>query len=320
MSRFLARRAAQALITIIASTVVIFGLLRLIPGDPATLLAGQDASPQVVTAIRQQLGLDRPIVVQYWSWLTGVLHGNLGVSFAGGSSGTAQGSVASVIAPAILPTAFMILGGVVLAVIVGLGLGIGAAVSRRPGVDAGVTALASVLYGAPVFWIGLLAILLFSVKLGWVPAGGFVNPFDDLGPGLRSLALPWAVLGLAMGASLSRFVRAASIEALASDHVRLATAKGASTMRIISRHVFRNAMIPVVTVFGVTFAALLGGTVVLESLFAWPGMGSLLVNSVSSRDYPTVQALLLLYVLTFVVINFLTDVSYSLIDPRIRLS
>src|SRR5205823_4434526 len=138
--------------------------------------------------------------------------------------------------------------------------------------------------------------------------------------GLSSLVLPWIVLGLAMGATLSRFVRAAFLEELESDHVRLARAKGASSFRVIAKHVFRNAMVPVVTVFGVAFATLLGGAVVLETVFTWPGLGALMINSVNSRDYPTVEVLLLIYVVTFVVINFLTDVSYSLIDPRIRLS
>jgi ABC-type dipeptide/oligopeptide/nickel transport system permease component len=314
MKRFLARRAGQALITLIASSMVIFGLLRLIPGDPANMLAGGDSSPQVVTAIRHQLGLDRPVPVQYWSWLTGVLHGNFGISLS------SKGPVTSLIGPSVLPTALMVTGGVALAIVVAFVLGIGAAVTRRPSVDAGITAVASVLYGAPAFWLALLAVLLFSVKLGWLPAGGYADPFQYPVLGLRSLALPWAVLAVTMGAALSRFVRTAFREALVSDHVRMVAAKGASPGRILFRHVFRNALIPVVTVFGVAFAALLGGAVVLETVFAWPGMGSLLVNSVSARDYPTVQALLLFYVSTFVVINLMTDVSYSLIDPRIRLS
>src|SRR5262249_8177058 len=148
---------------------------------------------------------------------------------------------------------------------------------------------------------------------------GFVNPFDDALAGVQSLLLPWIVLGVAMGASLSRFVRSSFIEVLESDYIRLAHAKGASPLRVLRRHVFRNALVPVITVFGVQIATLLGGAVIIETVFSWPGLGSLMMNAVNGRDYPTIQVVLLLYVFTFIVINFLTDVSYTLIDPRIRI-
>jgi peptide/nickel transport system permease protein len=314
MARFLIRRALQGLLTLFIASVIIFGLLRLIPGDPAVILSGGDATPAGIEAARKTFGLDRSIFVQYWSWLTGVMGGDLGTSFS------SRGPVADLISPTLVPTVFMVVGGTVIAILIALALGIGAAVPRRRSIDATITAVAALLYGAPVFWLALLFILFFAVELQLVPVGGFVNPFDDFALGMSSLALPWLVLGLAMGAALSRFVRASFLEALESDHVRLARAKGSSTLHVIRKHVFRNAMVPVVTVFGVAFATLLGGAVVLETVFTWPGMGSLMINSVNGRDYPTVQAVLLIYVATFVVINFLTDISYSLIDPRIRLS
>jgi peptide/nickel transport system permease protein len=170
-----------------------------------------------------------------------------------------------------------------------------------------------------VFWTGLLAILLFAVALKWVPVGGFVNPLQDPATGFRSLLLPWPVLGIAMGASLSRFVRGSFIEVLESDYIRLAQAKGASPFRVLRKHVFRNAPVPVVTVLGVQIATLLGGAVIIETVFSWPGLGSLMMNAVNGRDYPTIQIVLLLYVITFIVINFLTDVGYTIIDPRMRL-
>lgn len=314
MARFLLRRALQSLLTLVIASIAVFGLLRLIPGDPAVILSGGDASAEGIAATRSRLGLDLPLPVQYWLWISGIFRGDLGTSFS------AQAPVSSLIEPTIAATLWLVFGGVVLAIVVALLLGAGAAVTPRRGLDAFLTGFASLLYGAPVFWLALIFILLFGVQLKWFPVGGFVNPLDDVGVGLSSLVLPWLVLGLAMGASLSKFVRAAFLESLESDHVRLARAKGGSTPHVVAKHVFRNAMVPVVTVFGVAFATLLGGAVVLEAVFTWPGMGSLMINSVNNRDYPTVQAVLLIYVATFVIINFLTDVSYSLIDPRIRLS
>ncbi|MEC3853140.1 ABC transporter permease [Paenarthrobacter ureafaciens] len=314
MARFLLRRALQSLLTLMVASVAVFALMRLIPGDPAVILSGGDASDEGIAATRTKFGLDQPLPVQYWLWVAGIIRGDLGTSFS------AQAPVSSLIEPTIPATLWLVSGGVLLAVVVALLLGAGAAVSPRRGVDAFLTGLASLLYGAPVFWLALIFILFFGVQLKWLPVGGFVNPADDPALGLSSLILPWLVLGLAMGASLSKFVRAAFLETLESDHVRLARAKGGSTLQVISKHVFRNAMVPVVTVFGVSFATLLGGAVVLEAVFTWPGLGSLMINSVNNRDYPTVQAVLLIYVGTFVMTNFLTDVSYSLIDPRIRLS
>ena len=313
MGAYLARRAGQAVLTLLIASVVVFGLLRMIPGDPVAVLAGEDATPEQLAATRHDLGLDRPLVVQYFSWISSLVRGQFGTSL------TSRGPVSELIVPAILPTVLMVVGGMLLAIIVALLLGVGAAVSRKSG-DAALSGVAAVFYGTPDFWLGLLAILVFAVKLGWLPAGGYVNPFQDPTRGLETLILPWVILGLAMGASLSRFVRSAFIEALASDYVRLALAKGASSFRILAGHAFRNALVPVITVFGVTFAGLLGGAVVLESVFTWPGMGSLMIKSVTARDFPTVQALLMIYVATFVVINFLIDMSYSLIDPRIRMS
>lgn len=314
MAKFLLRRGLQSLLTLALATVAIFALLRLIPGDPAIILSGGDATPAGIEATRIRFGLDQPIPVQYWLWVAGIFRGDLGMSFS------AQAPVSSLIAPTIPATMWLVIGGVILAAIVAFMLGAGAAVTRHRGLDALLTALASLLYGAPVFWLALLFILFFGVQLKWLPVGGFANPTENFGLGLSSLIMPWLVLGLAMGGSLSRFVRAAFLEALESDHVRLARAKGAPVARVVRKHVFRNAMVPIVTVFGVAFATLLGGAVVIEAVFTWPGLGSLMVNSVNNRDYPTVQAVLLIYVTTFVVINFLTDVSYSLIDPRIRLS
>jgi peptide/nickel transport system permease protein len=307
------RRVAQSAVAIVVASMILFTLLRLIPGDPAIVIAGTDATPTQLAAVRAEYGLDKPIPEQYVIWVKQIATGNLGRSFE------TRAPVVDYIKPTIVPTLFLLVGGITFSLVVGFGLGVGAAVAQRRGVDALLTGFASLLYGAPVFWTGLLAILLFAVALKWVPVGGFINPFDDPLTGLQSLILPWLVLGVAMGGSLSRFVRSSFIEVLESDYIRLAHAKGASPIRVLRKHVFRNALVPVITVLGVQIATLLGGAVIIETVFSWPGLGSLMMNAVNGRDYPTIQVVLLFYVITFIVINFLTDVSYTLIDPRIRI-
>lgn len=314
MVRMLTVRALQSIGALILASMAIFALVRLVPGDPAAVIAGTEASPEVLAQVRAEQGLDEPLPVQYAVWVGNLFQGDLGQSY------TARRPVSGLIEPTIGPTIFLLIAGVAVAIVVALGLGVAAAVAKRRGVDALLMSLAAFLYGAPVFWLGLLMILVFAVSLGWFPTGGYVPPsFDPLGA-LRSLVLPGLVLGLAMGAALSRFVRTSFLETLEADHVRLARAKGASTFQVLRKHTFRNALVPVVTVFGVAFAGLLGGAVVIEQVFTWPGLGTLMVNSVNARDYPTVQAVMLIYVGVFIVVNFLTDLSYSLIDPRIRVT
>jgi peptide/nickel transport system permease protein len=300
-------------LTLVIASVAIFSLVRLIPGDPAVSLAGPDATDATLDAIRTQLGLHKPLVEQYFVWLGQLAHGNFGDSVSAGVP------VTDVLLPTLVPTLWLLGGAVLVALVVGFALGIGASVPRRKGVDATLSGLASVLHGAPPFWIGLLA-LLFAVTFNVLPAGGFVSPIQDPALGLSSLVLPSVVLGLAMGGLFARFIRASYLEVLDSDYVRLAEAKGAGTWWIVRKHIFRNALVPIVTVFGVNFANLLGGAVVIESVFSWPGMGSLLMNAVNNQDYAVVQAMLLFFVTAFIVVNFLTDVSYTVIDPRIRLS
>lgn len=314
MLRVILSRTAQSLVALVLSSIAIFALLRLIPGDPAVTIAGPEASPEVIAQIREERGFNQPIFVQYFIWLGHVLTGDFGDSY------TARQPVADLIAPTLMPSMLLLLGGVVLAIIVAFAIGAGASVTQNRSLDAVLMSVAAFLYGAPVFWIGLLMILLFSVGLGWLPTGGYVDPSVDLAESLRSLILPWIVLGLAMGAGLSRFVRSSFLDVFESDYIRVARSKGASPARIVTVHATRNALVPVITVFGIAFAGLLGGAVVIEQVFTWPGLGTLMLNSVNARDYPTVQAIMLIYVVVFIVVNFLTDLSYSLIDPRIRVS
>lgn len=314
MTGFLLQRAAQGLLTIVAASLVIFCVIRLVPGDPAVMFAGSDATAETIAAIREQMGLNKPFLVQYAMWVGDILRGDFGQSYV------ARVPVTDLIAARIMPTVVLLVGSVLVMTVIGFAMGAAAAITRSRGVDAALTSLASFLSGAPVFWIGLLMILLFAVYLRWLPVGGYANPFTDPLGGLKTMAMPCLVLGFAMAGTQARFIRASCKEVLNADYIRTAAAKGASRGRVIRKHVTRNALVPIVTVFGVAIANLLGGAVVIETVFTWPGLGLLMINSVNQNDYPTVQAILLLYVLIFVLVNFLTDVSYSLIDPRIRLT
>lgn len=314
MTAFLLRRAAQGIITLIAASFIIFMAIRLIPGDPALMYAGNDASPETLAAIRERFGLNEPLWTQYLIWAGNALRGDFGNSYV------ARVPVINLIGLRIMPTLWLLVGSVLVMSVVSFAIGAWAAVTRNRTLDAVLTGFASLLSGAPVFWIGLLAILLFAIYLRWLPVGGYLNPFADPIGGLKSMVMPCFVLGIAMAGSQARFIRTAYKEVLNSDYIRLAEAKGASRARVVWRHATRNAMVPIVTIYGLAIANLLGGAVVIETVFTWPGLGLLMINSVSVNDFPTVQVILLLYVLIFVVVNFLTDVSYSIIDPRIRLT
>lgn len=314
MTAFLIRRAIQGLITLVAASFIIFMAIRLIPGDPALMYAGNDASPETLAAIRERFGLNQPLWAQYLIWAGDALRGDFGTSYV------ARVPVLNLIGQRVMPTLILLVGSVLVMSILGFAIGAWAAVTRNRTVDAVLTGFASLLSGAPVFWIGLLAILLFAIYLRWLPVGGYINPFTDPIGGLKSMAMPCIVLGIAMAGSQARFIRTAYKEVLNSDYIRLAEAKGASRSRVVWRHATRNAMVPIVTIYGLAIANLLGGAVVIETVFTWPGLGLLMVNSVGVNDFPTVQVILLLYVFIFVVVNFLTDVSYSIIDPRIRLT
>jgi peptide/nickel transport system permease protein len=314
MRAFLLRRAVQGIVTLVAASFIIFMAIRLIPGDPALMYAGNDATPETLAAIRERFGLNEPIWTQYLIWAGNALRGDFGTSYV------ARVPVINLIGLRIMPTLLLLVGSVLVMSIVGFAIGAWAAVTRNRTLDAVLTGFASLLSGAPVFWIGLLAILLFAIYLRWLPVGGYVNPFIDPIGGLKSMLMPCVVLGIAMAGSQARFIRTAFKEVLSSDYIRLAEAKGASRARVVWRHATRNAMVPIVTIYGLAIANLLGGAVVIETVFTWPGLGLLMISSVNVNDFPTVQVILLLYVFIFVIVNFLTDVSYSIIDPRIRLT
>lgn len=312
MGRLLVQRTRHTVVLMVLASVVVFGVLRLIPGDPAALYVGDDAPPAVLEAVTERMGLDRPLPVQYWLWFTSFVQGDMGTSYRSGLP------VSQLVGQAFPATLELALASLAIAAVVGLAAGALAALRPRGLFDASITTMNSVVLGVPGFWIGILLILTFSLWLGWLPSGGRVSVFDDPIRGARSLILPALAMSANTVAVWSRFMRTSLLGTLEDDYIRTAVAKGLPRWRVVTGHAIRNAMIPVVTIMGVSFGRMLGGAVVIESVFAWPGIGRLIVQSLSFRDYPVVQALILLLVFVFLVVNLFVDLSYGLLDPRIK--
>src|SRR5262245_6776783 len=304
MLRYLIRRLLLTIPVLFGVATMVFALIHLVPGDPAQSMLGEGASPQEVAQLRHALGLDRPLLVQYRSFLTGVLRGDLGVSFRYGTP------VAREIRDRLFRTLQLAVAAMSAAILIALPLGIAAAVFRGTSIDyaAMITALAGI--SMPNFWLGPLLAILFAVKLGWLPVSGTGS--------LAHLVLPAVTLGAALAAILARMTRASLLEELRELYVVAARARGISRMRAVVRHAFRNSLIPVVTIIGLQFGAVLTGTIITETIFAWPGVGRLLIQAINFRDYPLVQGCILFISLTYVMMNLLTDLTYGLLDPRIR--
>jgi ABC-type dipeptide/oligopeptide/nickel transport system permease component len=302
--RYLARRVTIMVPMLLGVSMIVFVLIRLIPGDPAELLASQWATAEDIALVRRAWGLDRPLPVQYAVFLGNLLRGDLGRSVASGVP------VAAEIAGRYPATLLLAAVSMAVAVLVGGTAGIVSA--RRPYSwwDNGAMVLALVGVSMPAFWSGLMLILLFGVILGWLPASGMGTP--------RHVVLPAVTLGLVAAGIIARQTRSSMLEVLGQDYIRTARSKGVDEVAVTYRHALKNALIPVVTIVGLQFGTLLGGSVVVESVFAWPGMGRLLVDAVLVRDYPIVQASVLLFAATFALINLLVDVLYAFLDPRIR--
>ncbi|MDT0345927.1 ABC transporter permease [Streptomyces litchfieldiae] len=312
MSAYLLRRVPSALLVLLLASFVIFLILRLIPGDPATTLAGPDAPPGTVEAIRAQLGLDQPVLTQYLDWLGSLLTGDLGPSY------TIGGDVAELIGNGFGATVELAVGALLLVVALGLALGILGATARSRPVRAAVRILTTTALSVPPFVTGVVLVLTFAVALRWLPAGGHLSVLEAPDLGAQYLLLPSVCLSLPSAAVLGRYLKDGLERALDEDYVRTATALGVSRRRIVWRHALPNALPPAVTVLGMQTGHLLGGAILVEAIFAWPGLGQLAQQGVVLRDYPVVQALLLLLVAVFVATQLLTDIAYAWLDPRIR--
>jgi ABC-type dipeptide/oligopeptide/nickel transport system permease component len=314
MGIFIIRRLLQSVPVLILASLGVFMLLHMVPGDPALLLAGPDATPDVVAAVRTDMGLDAPLPVQYTLWMGHALRGDLGKSYI------SRLPVWQLIQNALPATIELALAGLLIAILFALPTGIIAAVNRQRGPDWVVTLFNGLALGVPNFWLGILLIILFALVLNWLPPGGRIEFLSNPGVAWKSLLLPAVTLAIPIGSTLSRFTRAAMLEVLREDYMRTARAKGLSGRAVVFGHGLRNALIPIITVLGIQFGHLLGGAVIVESVFAWPGVGRLVLQAVLNRDYLVVQGTLLLLVMTFIVINLIVDLLYGFLDPRIRLS
>ncbi|HEY3063729.1 MAG TPA: ABC transporter permease [Chloroflexota bacterium] len=313
MGKYILRRLLQAIPVIFFSTFMVFMIIHLIPGDAAAVLAGPNATPEALAAIRQEMGLDQPLLVQYAVWVGHLVQGDLGKSTL---SGQPIIKLLQARAPA---TIQLTIAAMTISILIAIPLGILSATHVRGRLEWFISTIQSLWLAIPNFWAGILAIILFSLILRWLPPGGRVADGNNIGDSIKSLILPATTLGLALSASLSRFVKFNLLEVFFDDFVRTARAKGLNENRVIYGHALRNAMLPVITILGVQFASLLGGTIIIESVFSWPGVGGLMLDGIANRDYAVVQGGLLLLVILFIVINLLVDLTYAIIDPRIRL-
>jgi peptide/nickel transport system permease protein len=313
MMRFLLKRLGGAFVVLALVAVLVFCLTRLASGDPVALLLGDQATVEDIAAARTQYGLDKPLPVQFALWVGELLQGNLGNSLF------LQRPVAQALLERAEPTLFLALFAVGIAALVGVPCGMAAAIWRGSAADQAVSSVAMLGASVPSFWLGLILIQLFAVKLGWFPASGYGDPTAHLGERLQHLLLPALVLGMLNSALIIRFTRASMLDILGEDYVRTARAKGLPESTIMVKHVLRNALVPIVTVLGLTMALMIGGTVVTETVFNLPGVGNLVVRAVLRRDYPVIQGTLLVIAAIYVFINLAIDFLYTLVDPRIRL-
>ena len=306
----LLKLAGSFLATVLVSTVVVFLLLRVMPGDPATVALGIEATPEQLAAWRAEHGVDAPLVVQYVEWLGGLLTGNLGVSYVTGQD------ITPVIADRLQVTLILVGLAMVLAIVVAVPLGTLAAMRQGHPSGSVISGVSQIGVAVPSFLVGMLLIVLFAIELGWFPAGGWAPPSDP--EFLQHVTLPVIALGTVQASILTRYVRSAVLEIQREDFLRTARSKGLTANLALVRHGLRNAGIPVLTVVGVQMAGLLVGAVVVERVFTIPGLGSYLVDSVGNRDLLAVQAIVVVLVVSIVLINFLVDLAYTLLDPRIR--
>ena len=304
MHRYLIRRLLLTIPVLLGVATLVFSLIHFIPGDPAQAMLGEGAAPEDVAQLRERLGLDRPLLVQYGSFLQGLVRGDLGVSLRNDQPVLQQ------ILERMPATAELAFASMAVAVLIALPLGIIAAVWRGTAVDYSAMTLSLVGISVPNFWLGPLLAIVFAVELGWLPVGGRGT--------LAHLVLPAATLGAALAAILARMTRASLLEELREPYVLAARAKGVSRTRAVLHHALRNSLIPIVTILGLQFGVVLTGAVITETIFAWPGIGRLLIQSISFRDYPTVQGCVLLIAVTYVGVNLITDLTYGFLDPRIR--
>ena len=312
MLLFLAKRLLQLIPTLFFVSIIIFSLQQLLPGDPALVMAGEERDPAVLEQIRRQYRLDQPVPVQYVYWVKGVLAGDLGESMR------LKEPVLRLIAQKFPVTLQLALMAIVVSLTVGVGAGIISAIRRNSAVDYAVNVVALWGLSTPNFWLGIMLIFVFSVWLGWLPASGYVSPFEDPWLSLKTTILPAFVLGNSFAAVLMRHTRSAMLQAMSSDYVRTARAKGLAERVVVLKHAMRNALTPVITLGALELGTLLSGAVLTEQVFSIPGFGKLIVDAVFNRDYAVVQGVTLVTATTYILLNLMADIAYVLVNPRLR--
>jgi peptide/nickel transport system permease protein len=312
MQRYLLRRVVALVPTLFGISVFVFLMIHLIPGDPIAVMMGRNADPEALAAVRARYGLDRPLPVQYLSWLGDALQGDLGASIR------TDASVLTSVADRLPPTLYLLVGGMLVTMLLAAPIGIVAAARHNSWVDLLGTTATFALMSIPSFWFAILLILLLAVEFGILPATGYVPPSEDFPAFLKTMVMPCLALGAGEAGFIARLLRSSMLETLRQDYITVARAKGVSERRVLRRHAVPNALIPVLTVVALEIGYLLGGAIIIERVFAYPGMGLLLIDAVSSRDYPLIQGTVLILALFFLLINLLTDLLYAVLDPRIR--
>lgn len=310
---YLAKRLCLGFITLWVASIVVFTCLEIVPGDPAQLMLGLNATPEAVESLRQELGLNLSKIERYWDWATGLLQGDLGTSYTYGVP------VAELVAERIVVSLPLALLALALATFIAIPIGLLTASRRGTLLDGSIMGITQLGVAIPNFWFAILLVYVFAVWLRWVPAGGFPGWEGGLWPALKALMLPAIALALPQAAILARVTRSALLEVLDEDFIRTARAKGLPKSHILWRHALRNAMVPVVTIMGLQFAFLLAGTIIIENVFYLPGLGRLVFQAISQRDLIVVESVVMLLVASVIIINILVDIAYGIIDPRIRL-
>jgi peptide/nickel transport system permease protein len=312
--RFVLSRVLQTAAVLFTVSVIIFALMRMIPGDPVLMLLGDDFTEDAYRQLRARLGLDRSIVTQYVFWLRNILHGDLGDSLL------LHDRVVTLVWDAFVPTLTLVVASMLAGIVIAVPSGLVAAMRKDSAWDWGSMGFAIFVYSMPSFWKGIVLIWIFSVHLGWFPAVGYVHPWQDPWQGLWKLVLPAITLGTFFSGLVARIIRSSLLEVLDQDYIKAARARGVRRAALVYRHAMANALIPVVTIIGLQFGSLLGGAVLTETVFGIPGMGRLTVNAILNRDYAIVQGAVLLGVLVVVLVNLAVDLTYAFLNPRIRLA
>ena len=312
MFRYLLQRLATIVPTLFFVSILIFGLQQLLPGDPAVALSGEDRDPNVIAYLHAKLHLDDPLPVRYGYWLGALLHGDLGESIR------IQRPVLDLIFEKLPVTLQLASMAIVIAILIGVSAGVISAVKKDTIWDYAANVFALWGLSTPNFWLGIMLILLFAVQLGWLPASGYVSPFEDLRANLAAMIMPAFVLGNSFAAVLMRHTRGAMLQVLSQDYVRTARAKGLDERVVVLRHALRNALVPVITLGALGFGELLGGTVLTETVFTLPGFGKLIVDAVFNRDYAVVQGVVLFTATAYITLNLLADLGYFVVNPRMR--